>query len=164
MNKLQFTYSKYKFFPWPFAFTKQTKMTTTTTNQLLQFEFPQRSNCSHFKIVSLEEIRGTCTPDPESFFVSHLISVIIGEHRTTSNASKICSLSFSAVDLVCCEVKINCTVGAARKGNLIAQTISYCTGSQEINVDKHYLGEEASVLTVGLMQIRLNEKWKRKKL
>ena len=30
-SKLQLTYSKYKFFPWSFAFTK---MTTTTTNQL----------------------------------------------------------------------------------------------------------------------------------
>ena len=49
-----------------------------------------------------------------------------------------CALPIS-VDLVCCEVKINCTVGAARKGNLIGQTISYCTGSQEINVDKHHL-------------------------
>ena len=145
MTKLQFTYSKFKFFSWPFAFTKQTKMTTTTTNQLLQFRFPRRS-CyaynfipSHFKIVSLQEIRSICTPDPKSYFSSHLISIITGEHRTASNASKMCSLSFSAVDLVCCEVKINCTVGAARKGNLIGQTISYCTGSPEINVDKHYL-------------------------
>ena len=47
---------------------------------------------------------------------------------------------------------------------VVAQTISYCTGSQEINVDKHYLGKEASVLTTGLMQIKLDEKWKRKKL
>ena len=72
MTKLQFTYSKYKFFPWPFAFTKYTKMTTTTTNQLLQFRFSQRSyylynfTSSHFKIGSLQEIRGTCIADHES--------------------------------------------------------------------------------------------------
>ena len=78
---------------WPFAFTKQTKMTTTATNQLLQFGFPWKScyfynfTPSHFKIVNLQEIRGTCTPDPESFIGSHLISVITGEHRTTSRAN-----------------------------------------------------------------------------